>query len=140
MVGLRISDALTVSKARIMGNRFALKTVKNGTKLTVILPHQVVTALMPFQRHRPLTRDTSCGRESLRSNRSPASGRESWAGLTNNYPCWTTRADRFNSIVTSSGIHLPWNIYSRDLDAGFIADAVQQVSSSDRKVLCALGA
>lgn len=43
--GLRISDALMVAKARIIGNRFALRTVKNGTKLTVILPDHVVTAL-----------------------------------------------------------------------------------------------
>jgi integrase/recombinase XerD len=43
--GLRISDALTVAKNRIVGNRFALRTVKNGTKLTVILPDHVVAAL-----------------------------------------------------------------------------------------------
>ena len=43
--GLRISDALTVAKDRIVGNRFALRTIKNGTKLTVILPDHVVTAL-----------------------------------------------------------------------------------------------
>lgn len=34
--GLRISDALTVAKNRIIGNRFALRTVKNDTKVTVI--------------------------------------------------------------------------------------------------------
>ena len=43
--GLRISDALTVAKNRIIGNRFTLRTVKNGTKLTVILPDHVVAAL-----------------------------------------------------------------------------------------------
>jgi integrase/recombinase XerD len=43
--GLRISDALMVAKDRIIGNRFTLRTVKNGTKLTVILPDHVVTSL-----------------------------------------------------------------------------------------------
>jgi len=43
--GLRISDALTVAKNRIVGNRFTVRTVKNGTKLTVILPDHVVAAL-----------------------------------------------------------------------------------------------
>ena len=43
--GLRISDALMVAKNRIVANRFTLRTVKNGTKLTVILPDHVVTAL-----------------------------------------------------------------------------------------------
>jgi integrase len=43
--GLRISDALMVAKDRITGNRFTLRTVKNGTKLTVILPDHVVAAL-----------------------------------------------------------------------------------------------
>jgi integrase/recombinase XerD len=43
--GLRISDALTVAKDRIVGNRFTLRTVKNGTKLTVILPDHIVAAL-----------------------------------------------------------------------------------------------
>jgi len=43
--GLRISDALMVAKNRIIGNRFTLRTVKNGTKLTVILPDQVVADL-----------------------------------------------------------------------------------------------
>lgn len=43
--GLRISDALVVAKERIAGNRFTLRTVKNGTKLTVILPDHVVAAL-----------------------------------------------------------------------------------------------
>ena len=47
--GLRISDALTVAKARIIGNRFSLRTVKNGTKLTVILPDHVVAALHALQ-------------------------------------------------------------------------------------------
>lgn len=49
--GLRISDALTVAKDRIIGNRFTLRTVKsvkNATKLTVILPDHVVTALHAF--------------------------------------------------------------------------------------------
>ena len=50
--GLRISDALTVAKDRIIGNRFTLRTVKNGTKLTVILPDHVVTALHAL-RQRP---------------------------------------------------------------------------------------
>jgi integrase/recombinase XerD len=43
--GLRISDALTVAKNRIVGNRFTLRTVKNGTKLTVVIPDHVVAAL-----------------------------------------------------------------------------------------------
>jgi integrase/recombinase XerD len=48
--GLRISDALMVAKDRITGNRFTLRTVKNGTKLTVILPDRVVTALHALPR------------------------------------------------------------------------------------------
>jgi integrase/recombinase XerD len=43
--GLRISDALMVAKSRIVGNRFTLRTVKSGTKLTVILPDHVVADL-----------------------------------------------------------------------------------------------
>jgi len=43
--GLRISDAAIVAKNRIVANRFTLRTVKNGTKLTVILPDHVVAAL-----------------------------------------------------------------------------------------------
>ena len=43
--GLRISDALMAAKNRIVGNRFTLRTVKNGTKLTVILPDHVIAAL-----------------------------------------------------------------------------------------------
>jgi integrase len=43
--GLRIGDALLCARSRIVGNKFALRTRKGGTALTVILPDQVVSAL-----------------------------------------------------------------------------------------------
>ena len=43
--GLRIGDALLCAKARIIGNRFTLRTTKGKVPLTVILPDHVVSAL-----------------------------------------------------------------------------------------------
>lgn len=78
--GLRISDALMVARDRIIGNRFTLRTVKNGKKLTVILPDHVVAALRALP-VRPMV--DSSGPGSLRSSLLPASGRGSSAGSTN---------------------------------------------------------
>jgi integrase len=43
--GLRISDAVTAAKARLVGNRFDLDMVKSGKPLTVIVPDHVVQML-----------------------------------------------------------------------------------------------
>jgi integrase len=43
--GLRISDAVTAAKARLVGNRFDLNMVKNGKPLVVIIPDHVVKML-----------------------------------------------------------------------------------------------
>ena len=44
--GLRIGDALLCARARILGNRFNLRTQKGKVPLTVIMPDHVVAALL----------------------------------------------------------------------------------------------
>jgi hypothetical protein len=43
--GLRIGDAVMCAKSRINGNLFSLKTQKNKSTLTVIIPDHVIAAL-----------------------------------------------------------------------------------------------
>jgi integrase/recombinase XerD len=105
--GLRISDALTVAKNRIIGNRFTLRTVKNGTKLTVILPDHVVTAL-----HALSQRPTIDPRYFFWSGKSEVKSLTGqWQrklGRLNKYcPWWTAKEDPSNFTATSFATPLP---------------------------------
>jgi integrase/recombinase XerD len=99
--GLRISDALTVAKNRIVGNRFTLRTVKNGTKLTVILPDHVVAAL-----HSLPARPTVDARYFFWSGKSEIKSltgqwQRKLVGSTSISPWWIMRGGRSDSIVIS---------------------------------------
>ena len=138
--GLRISDALMVAKNRIIGNRFTLRTVKNGTKLTVILPDHVVAALRALPQ-----------RPTVDPRYFFWSGKSEIKSLTGQWQRKLGRLNKYLSMVDYEG--RPLQFHSHQLRDTFAVEhllagtSMQDLSkmlgpqdgASDRKILCALG-